>query len=291
MLPILGLSAALYMNAREVLDFADKERAGVSTLRSLMPVFESVLEVRNATRSGLGGFDAAADYRSARDKTDKAISALRRPSRPTAIRWPCRRWSRTRDGLAGHGQRQERRRRERPHRLRPGHHLAGGTADQGGRRSQPGARPLPGKLLPGQCHGAGHAGCRRDLGQAWGWGTFALAKGGLDDKSAKRYAAWSSNAESKLVEARSHFARAIKANAGLAQKVDLAPLDAALAFQKSATGTVESGKGDAAKLYADGKAATTGLFKVYASGLSALDDLLAARMHKVRQTGLIELAW
>src|SRR5471032_1765980 len=44
-LPILVLAASLWSSTQETIDFAAKERAGVVILRSLMPVFEDVLEV------------------------------------------------------------------------------------------------------------------------------------------------------------------------------------------------------------------------------------------------------
>jgi methyl-accepting chemotaxis protein len=260
-------------------------------LRALMPVFESVLEVRNATRSGLGGFDASADYRRAREKTDKAIAALQ-------------------TGIASSGD---------PMALTPvvaklesAWRTTAGTkngADETGRTvfgpvtaalmallSQVGddsnlvLDPDLDSFYLVNAMVLALPSAAEDLGQVWGWGTFALAKGGLDDKNAKRFASWSSNAESRLVEARSHFERAAKANAGLKQKLDLAPLEAALAFQKSATASVDSAKGEAAKLYAEGQSATTGMFRVYAGGLSALDEILAARVLKVQQAGMMEMA-
>ena len=289
-LPILALATALFLNAREVIQFAEKERVGVSVLRTLMPVFESVLEVRNATRAGLGGFDASADYQRARQKTDGAIAALKANiaanGDPLALAPTVVKLESAWQGTAA---------------------FKGGVDDKG--RTVFG--PVTGSLVELLAKIGDDSNlvldpdldsfylvnamilampaAAEDLGQVWGWGTYALAKGGLDDKNAKRFAAWSSNAETKLTEARSHFERAAKANPALKQKIKLEPLQAALVFQKRATESVESAKGDAGKHYAEGLAATSGLFEVYSSGLSALDELLAARVQKVKQAGYIEL--
>jgi methyl-accepting chemotaxis protein len=116
-----------------------------------------------------------------------------------------------------------------------------------------------------------------DVGQVWGWGTFALTKGGLNEENAKRFHAWSTNAQAKLAETRTYLGRAIAFHPSLKTQVDQTPLDAASSFVKSTVEALDSNKGDAAKLYADGRAATTGLFQIYASALTELDSLLVAR--------------
>jgi methyl-accepting chemotaxis protein len=129
-----------------------------------------------------------------------------------------------------------------------------------------------------------------NVGQVWGWGTFALSRSGLEANDAKRYYAWSINAAAKLTETRAFFGRAMLATPALKARLDLAPIDAALAYQKDATANVEAGKGDARKFYAEGLAATTGVFKVYANGLAALDELLAARLDGAQQARNIRFA-
>ncbi len=290
LVPILALSAALFMNSREVIDFAEKERTGVATLRALMPVFESVLEVRNATRSGLGGFDATDDYRSAREKTDRAISELTSSVRGagdplallplvTALQSAWQATASARNGADDKGRTV----------FGPVTTSLVALLTKVGDDSNLVLDPDLDSFYMVNAMVLAMPAAAEDLGQVWGWGTYALAKGGLDDKQAKRLAAWSSNAEARLIEARSHFNRAAKANPGLARHLDLAPLEAAIAFQKAATASAESGKGEVGKLYADGKAATTGLFKVYAKGLTALDDLLTARAGRVRRAGLVAI--
>ena len=91
------------------------------------------------------------------------------------------------------------------------------------------------------------------------------------------------NANTKLGDARAYFARSVTATPALKDKLDLAPIEAGLAFARKAQETVESGKGDAAALYAEGRTATINLFKVYDSGFTALDSLLATRIGNAQQ--------
>jgi len=284
LLPVLLLSVSLWTSTQDNIDFAEKERSGVVSLRLLMPVFEHVLETRNATRSMLGGFDAAADYQQARDKTEKAIAALKQ--------------SVTNDGdplkLVGEVAKLE-------------------SAWQGTAQSKNGAdekgRTVFGPVTESLVALLNKVGddsnlvldpdvdsfylvnamvlalpiAAEDLGQVWGWSTYALMKGGLDDKNAKRFYGWSVNASTKLADAKAYFGRASTATPALKAKLDLAPLDAATAFLKSGASAIDTGAGEPKALYVAGQAATSGLFKVYASGLTALDELLVARAGAAQQ--------
>jgi len=290
-LPILVLAASLWSTTQETINFAAKERAGVVILRSLMPVFEDILGVRNATRSMLGGFDAASDYREARERTDKAIAALKKSVVDSGDRF----------GIAPAVAKLE-------SAWQATAQAKNGADDQGRTVFGPVTTALVGILTKiGDDSGLvldpdidsfylanamvqSMPEAAENVGQVWGWGTFALSRNGLDATDAKRYYAWSINAATKLTETRAFFGRAVAATPALKAKLDLAPIDAALAYQKDATATVEGGKGDARKFYAAGFAATTGVFKVYESGLAALDELLAARLDGARQARNVRFA-
>ena len=290
-LPILVLAASLWSSTQETINFAAKERAGVVILRSLMPVFEDVLRVRNATRSMLGGFDASSDYREARERTDIGIAALKHSVvdsgdpfgiAPAVAKLDAA-WQTTAQSKNG-------------------------ADDQGRTVFGPVTKSLVEilakigddsnlvldpdidsfYLVNAMVLSMPEA--AENVGQVWGWGTFALAKGGLEAKDAKRYYAWSINAATKLTETRAFFGRAIAATPALKPKLDLAPIDGALVYQNDATANVDGGKGDARKFYAEGLAATTGVFKVYANGLAALDELLAARLDGAQQARNVRFA-
>jgi methyl-accepting chemotaxis protein len=290
LLPIMALAIAMIENSRQQVGVADAERAGVQTLRALMPVFESVLEVRNATRAGLGGHDTAQDYSRAREKADKAIAGLKSTvagmgdplTLGPALQKLDDAWRATADSKNGADDK--------------GRTVFGPVSaslvELLTRVGDDSTLVLDAQLDSFYLVNAmvmAMPVAAEDLGQVWGWGTFALTKGGLDEKNTKRFAVWSANAETKLRESRTYFDRAIKAQPGLKGRLDLATLDQALAFLATGTATVDSGKGDAAAFYASGRAATTGIFKVYASGLTALDDLLSARIQKERQAAMAKL--
>ena len=291
LLPVALLSASLWTSSQEIVDFAAKERAGVVVIKSLMPVFENVLETRIASRSMLGGFDAANDYRQAREKTDKAVAALKQgvaaSGDPIGVAASVAKlesaWQVTAQAKNGADEKGNTVFAPLTTALVE---LLTKVGDDSNLvfESDVDAFYLVNAMVLAMPAAA------EALGQMWGWGTYALAKGELDAKNTKRYYGWSINAATKLAEARTYFGRATSATPALKTKLDLAPLDAAEAFEKSAASAVEAGKGDAAKLYADGLAATTGIFKVYASGLSALDDLLAARLRAAQQARNIRFA-
>lgn len=291
LMPIGLLATGLWGSTQETVVFATKERAGVVVLESLMPVFEGVLEVRNATRSLLGGFDAAADYRGARERTDKALAALKQSLKatgdPTGV-------SSIVDKLESAWQATAQ--------------SANGADDKG--------RTVFGPVSAALVELLGKVGddanlvldpdvdsfylvnamvlampaAAENIGQVWGWGTFAAAKGGLDSHDSKRFFNWSSSAASKLGDTQAYFDRAIATTAALKNQIDLTPIEAALAYQKSATEAVESGKADAARIYSEGQAATAGVFKVYVGGLKSLDQLLQARIDAAQRARNLRFA-
>jgi methyl-accepting chemotaxis protein len=291
LLPLMLLAHALWGTTQETIDFAHKERLGVATMRVLHPVFEGVLEVRNATRATLGGHDATSDYRAARLRTDAAIAMLQRvvlaDGDPFALQSSVAKlesaWQAT---VAS----------------------ANGVDDKG--------RTVFGPVTEALVEILSKVGddsnlvldpdvdsfylvnamvlalpvATEDVGQVWGWSTFALAKGGLDERNSQRLYAWTTGATGKLADARTYFGRAVSANPALKEKLDLAPLDAAAGFVNNAGETLRGSKGDAAKAYADGLAATAGLFKVYNRGLDALDALLQIRIDKARASRSVRFA-
>ena len=237
LLPTLLLAASLWSSSQEVVDFGNKERAGVAAMRSLVPVLENVLAVRNAARSALGGYDAANDYREARGRTDKSIAALRQAvsasGDPIGISALTDKldtaWKATAEATNGADDK--------------GRTVFGPVTEslvalltKIGDDSNLVLDPDIDSFYLVNAMILAMPRATEDVGQVWGWGTFALAKGGLDDKSAKRYYAWSIGAASKLEESRNFFGRATAANPALKSKLDLTPIDAALAISSRMVG-------------------------------------------------------
>jgi len=284
-LPVALLASSLWSSTQEAIDFTAKEREGVVVLRSLMPAVESVLAVRNATRSNLGGYDASSDYQAARGKTDSAIAALKSATQASGdpiqiaplIDKLQTAWQATAQSKNGVDEQ--------------GRTVFGPVATsllelltKVGDDSNLVLDPDLDSFYLINAMVLSLPAAAEDVGQVWGWSTYARAKGPLPDKDAKRLHAWSTNAAAKLTEARANFARATKATPALKAQLDLAPIDEALAFQKAASSMVEQGQGEAKALYAQGLAATTGLIKVYAKGLNVLDDLLATRQRNAQRS-------
>jgi methyl-accepting chemotaxis protein len=291
LIPILVLTFNLWNLTRETITSTQTKREGAATLRSLMPVFDGVLAVRNATRSALGGFDAASDYAAARAQTDTAIAALRRE---------------VSDSGDAVGIKQEVAKLDSAWQATA--QAKNGADEQGRTVFGPVSESLVAVLAKvGSASGLlldpdvdcfylvdalvlALPDAAENVGQVWGWGTYALSKHGLSTNDAKRYYAWSINAEAKLKETRLFLDRAMTANPSLVSRLDLRPIDDALAFQKEATVAVEAGTGNPQQFYARGRLATAALFKVYAGGLSALDKLLAARAHAAQDARNVRFA-
>ena len=263
----------------------------MATLHKLMPVFEHVLVARNAARAALGGVDTGDDYRLARDKADKALADLRRSvadsGDPIHLSGELDRleaaWQATaqaRNGLDSAGQTV----------LGPVAEALVALLAKTGDDSNLVLDPDVDSFYLVNAMVLALPSASEDLGQTWGWSSYALAKGGLDDKDAKRFISWSSTASSRLAGAKAHFARATTANPGLKDQLDLAPLDAALEYQKGAAMAVDIATGDPKKLYADGRAVISGLFTVYTKGFVALDGLLANRIGAAQQARNVRFA-
>ncbi len=291
LVPIVLLAITLWNSTQDIVDFANKERAGVVAMRAIVPAYQNVLEVRNATRAKLGGFDSAADYRKAREKTDASLAALRAyvtsSSDPLALAPAVTKleaaWQATASSSNGADSN--------------GSTVFGPVSSaliellvKVGDDSNLVLDPDVDSFYLINAMVLTMPSAAEEVGQVWGWGTYSLAKGGLDDKNGKRLHAWQTNAQTKLTETRTYFGRAVVANAALKAKLDFGPIEAASNFAKGAAAALEPGKSDAAKFYADGQAAATGLFKLYASGLNELDDLLRARTEAAQKARNLRFA-
>lgn len=58
------------------IEFTQKERVGTALLTQFVPVFQGVIETRNAARAMFGGFDAKKQCAQARLRTDAALAQL-----------------------------------------------------------------------------------------------------------------------------------------------------------------------------------------------------------------------
>jgi methyl-accepting chemotaxis protein len=129
-----------------------------------------------------------------------------------------------------------------------------------------------------------------NLGQLWGWGTYALAmnqstKKELDQKDLMRYAVWSAGVKSSLTTSKDYLDKVFAYNPSLKAKVDLTVLDDVRAFHEMAKDVQVLAKGSdsAAQFYGKGEKAVMKLQSFYDKGLPALDDILIARINGLKQ--------
>jgi methyl-accepting chemotaxis protein len=287
MVPIAYLGATSYLNLHDQVQFTVRERQGVQVMTGFVPVMHALLDVRNATRASLGGFDASADYTTARQRVDAGLQKLealvQESGDPLGIAAEVHALKQAFVATAA---------------------VKNGADDQGrtvfGPVTQAGVDLLQ-KMgdnsnlvldpdldsfyvmsalvlnLPKVAE---------DLGQLWGWGTFAMSKGGLSLKENQRYTVWDTNLHSGLLATEDNLKRALDFNKDLAAQIDLAPIQAALAFRERAKDTADmiARAVDDGEHYKDGKASLAGLMAFYDKGLPTLDGLLALREGKLQAT-------
>ena len=287
LIPAMVMGGAYLSSVQDQVQFSRKERDGVAVMQRLLPALQAVLEVRHATRAGLGPFDTAQDGAAARQQADQALQAFA-------------------GFLKDSGD---------PLQLAP-RLAAVQAAWQAAAAAKPGAddpgRSLFGPVTEGLLQIMASVGddsnlvldpdldtlyiinavfltlpkSGEDLGQLWGWSTDGVAKGGPQSPDlSMKFAAWRTGAGSGIDDARKMFQRAIDANPSLKTRLDLAGLDQALAFLKIADvgGLLQAGK-DPKEVHAQGRAALRAYFLVFDKALPVLDALLQQRLRGLAQS-------
>lgn len=283
-LPIATLLVLLSGSMAANIEFAMKERQGVAVMQRLAPALQGILATRNATRAMLGGHAAQADYRQARQTTDAALQTLQQYLQdsgdalallPTVTELQ-RRWQATAEVPNG--------------------------ADAQGRTV---FGPVSAALVDLLQHVGDDSNLvldpdvdsfytinalvltlprlAEDLGQVWGWSTYAAAKGDFGSADARnRFIGWTASAAVYARDLRGHLQRAAKANPALASALDAQPLQGALAYVAEAESATRNPAGRTpASLYDGGRQALQQLFTLYHQGLPALDSLLAQRIERL----------
>ncbi|MBT9492354.1 MAG: HAMP domain-containing protein [Paucibacter sp.] len=292
--PILLLSLSFLQTQQAQLDFVRKERAGVRVMTELQPVLAGLLEARNATRSMLGGHEAAAaDLQSARgqvdlalqrllgkDQQDLAILGLQPQLQQVQQAWVA--------SLAAPRGVDDKGRTVFGPVSEAVVHLLQAVGDNAKLVLDPELESfylinamvltLP-KLA-------------EDLGQLWGWSTYGVAQGGLSLQEYRRYAVWDAGVLSGMQTLRGHLARAVHARPDLAQRLVLAPLDQVDAYRSQVSDPAQliAAALEPAEAYALGQTSLRQFLALSGGGLAALDELLAERetqLLDIRRT----LAW
>ena len=216
LLPALVLGTAFLADTQAQLEFSRKERQGVAAMQHFVPVLLGILETRNATRSLLGGFDASKDYSAARSRVDQSLTrfddhlkasgdVLSLAPRVQALRSA---WAATASSQSGADEK--------------GRTVFGPVTEASlavlqaiSDESNLVLDPDIDSLYTIMAVFINLPKTGEDLGQLWGWGTFAVAKGGLESpEQYRRQAVWNAKTAGGIDDARAAFERAFAANPG-----------------------------------------------------------------------------
>ena len=273
-----------------------KEREGVATLRSFVPIYASVLKTRQASRATLGGFDAQARYAAARAQTDKSIDLFEKHINANGDKLMLGAdLAKLKSAWAATGQ------------LTLGADAQGNSAFEPlnvallslltriGENSNLVLDPELDSFYLVDAMVLTMPVLVDDLSQVWGWGVYAQAQleGGkrLVDlhKDFARYPVWAAGVETGLRSSRAFLDRAVLANPALKSKLNFAAFEEVAAFHATVkdVNTLMQGSLKAPEMYEKGEAALTRLVSFYETGLPALDELLENRVSAMER----RLAW
>jgi len=281
LIPAIVLGSAYLGVIQEQIDLTNKERVGVAAMRKFVPILHGVIDTRNATRASLGGFEGAKEYSEARARVDKAMSefdaylnethdelGLREAFDVMHKAWEAT--SSSRNGADDKG------RTVFGPIVEASQKILQRVTDESTLALDPDADSL--YLINGLFLTMPRA--ADDLGQVWGWSTFGVARGGLENpEQYRQFAVWSARAAGGIEDTKLFFDRAFLANDGLKAELDQSGFDAVLKYHKGAnTVAMIEAYIQPDQAFAMGKKAVDAYFSVFDSGLPILDRLLVKRI-------------
>jgi len=283
MVPILLLVWHHFNNVTDQIAFTEKERKGVALLADFAPTLKGVVDARNATRALLGGFDASRQYATARQDTSAALARMESRLAASdelglmpAVAKLKAAWVATESAKNGVD---EKGRTVFGPVTAAAVELLNLIGDNSNLvlDSELDSFYLVNSLvltLPKTIE---------EVGQLWGWGTFAAVKAGIGTENEAKWHVWSARVESGLADVAVQRQRVLSANPALKGRLDDAPLAAASALRKAGNAAVfDAELPQPAAYYAQGQQAVAGLAGLYPQWLGVLDELLAAREQRDR---------
>ena len=283
----LALVAYFYTSSElEQLRFSQSEQIGVASLKKFSPILQGVLKTRNATRATLGNFDGGAKYAEGRRQTDAALaefeSLLNSEGDPLSLRPEFDKlksaWAQTNNSKNG---------ADENGRTVFGPVTASIVAllNKIGDNSNLVLDPDLDSFYLVDIMVLSMPTLAEDLGQLWGWGTYAMARPGLSVEEEKRYSVWVAGVENGVKSSQAYLQRAISANPELQNQLNVKVWDNTLAFERFASDPdllIQKTDMSPAQYFAKGEAAVAELMGFYDTGLPALDALLAKRVGKMQ---------
>jgi len=286
LLPLLLVTGFYGRAELEQIRVNQLERVGVQTLKVFGPVLQGVLKTRNATRAMLGSFDGAAKYAEGRRQTDHALSEFAKlladGGDPLHIQPEFDQlqaaWLATAQSKNG--------------------------ADDAGRTV---FGPVTTSILALLAKIGDNSTLvldsdldsfylidamvlampplAEDVGQLWGWGTYALAHPGLAVDAEKNYSVWAAGVNNGVKQSKLFIQRAISANPALKDQLNLNVFDDVQAFQKFASDSdalINQTELSPQHYFDRGESVVMHLLGFYDTGLPALDTLLRNRIHAMQ---------
>jgi methyl-accepting chemotaxis protein len=291
LLPVALLGYFFVSAQNDQIAFSAKERQGVQAFEKLLPLSNSILQVRAITRASMGGYEGAAEFKAAKDQVEKALTdydkyvtdtgdvlALRKDLDALKAAWQSA--AKSPNGVDDEG-----RTVFGPVNTTLGK-LVGSVGDNSNLALDPDIdsyylfstiNSLP--LL------------REDLVQIWSWGAYAMgrvqgSKKELETKDVMRFAVWSANAKSGMETAKGYLDKVFAATPDTRAKLDMGMFDAAAALHTAAADVLVLQRDDkqtAAQFFKAGQPAIDRVQGFYDKALPALDDMLVARINGLQQ--------
>jgi methyl-accepting chemotaxis protein len=288
LVPICFLSWAFFKSQHDQIMFTQQERAGVRAMQSYVPVMHGLLKVRNATRAGLGGQERRGDYQAGRSEVDQALTALQRhlgeSGDPMSLGDEVKRlqqaWQATATAPAGVDT--------------AGRTVFGPVVQSSiqvlrriGDRSNLVLDPDIDSFYLMNTLVLALPKAIDDLGQLWGWSSYAVGKGGLNAEEYRRYSVWDAGVLRGLEEARDYIGAAAAARPALSRELDVTLLEQAGEYRRrvSDPSRLVAAAMTVDETYRGGAEAVRAFVGFYDRGLPALDRILEER--EDRLSGLL----
>ncbi|MBY0453305.1 MAG: hypothetical protein K2Q11_00270 [Burkholderiaceae bacterium] len=289
----LGLSSYFFTsNQIEQITFNVKERAGVEALKNFYPIYLGIIKTRNATRATLGRLDRSAQYTAAREITDQKLKLFDQylndsgdilMMRPSFEKLKAA-WANTaaaKNGVDSTGRTV----------FGPVTESISSIMMEIGENSNLVLDPELDSFYLMNTLVLTLPKVADDLGQLWGWSTFALAQSQIAGKElsandARRYAVWSNSVQIGLKDSNAYLQRSFKANPSLSNQLDLSILTDTAKFQTEVDDIQKIIENESIKpeqLYERGESAVTKLLSFYDKGLPLLDSILKSRLDSMHR--------
>jgi len=299
LVPIGLLSWQYFGDKADAIGFVGSERQGVAALRSFAPVLQGVIATRQTSLVADAGFDVGPAQATARQHTEAALAGfkgqLAEQGDPLHLQPALDKLQQawTRHSTAKKGTDKAADPDARRHTLAELNAAAIALVQLVGDNSGLVLDPDIDSFYLMNALVMTLPGTLEDTGQLWGWGTVALARGGIGTEQERNWYAWDTRARGGSDELRRAIGKAVEATPELGPRLDLQALDRVTALRRAGEDAVFGMQGGKPNAYFQlGQQAAEAMSQLLITGLPVLDELLAAReqrLQRARSTTLVVL--